>query len=209
MATVDVLNWKKEKVGSVDLKDEVFGAELRNDLLHLVVRWQLAKRRQGTHQVKTRSTINGTGKKPFKQKGTGNARQGNRRSPLLEGGSVIHGPSPRDYSFKLTKKTRQAGLRVALSHLLREGRLMVVDSIESADGKTKDMMQKFNGLGLNKAVIVSSESEEKVSRATRNLKTFRYYGVEGLNVYDLLKYDTAVITKDSLAKIEQKCGVDA
>ena len=206
MATVDVLSWEKKKVGSVELDATVFDIPVREEILQTVVRWQLACRRRGTHKAKTRAEVSGGGKKPFKQKGTGNARQGSSRSPLMPGGGITFGPVPRDYSYVLPKKVRRLGLRTALAKLKKEGRLFVVDSMASSDGKTKDIASKLKSFGLKKAVLIDAAINDKFDRASRNLAKFRYYGVEGLNVYDLLKYDTAVITKASVEKIVERCG---
>ncbi|NJL25200.1 MAG: 50S ribosomal protein L4 [Calothrix sp. SM1_5_4] len=206
MATVDILGWDKKKVGSVELDASVFEIPVKKEILQTVVRWQLACRRQGTHKAKTRAEVSGGGKKPFKQKGTGNARQGSSRSPLMPGGGITFGPVPRDYSYVLPKKVRRLGLRTALSHLKKEGRLFVVDSMDSADAKTKGIAGKLKGFGLEKAVLIDAVADEKFTRASRNLAKYRYYGVEGMNVYDLLKYDAAIITKDSVAKIIERCG---
>jgi len=204
MATVNVLNWKKEKVGQVDLSPEVFEAEVRKDVLHTVVRWQLACRRQGTHMTKTKGLVSGGGKKPFKQKGTGNARQGSTRSPLMPGGGTTFGPEPRSYSYVLPKKVRRLGLTMALSHLHKEGRLFIVDQMKS-EGKTNELNKTLKKFGLKKAILVDSQLDDKFNRATRNLVSYKYYPVEGLNVFDLLKYDAAVITKESVAKIVDRC----
>jgi len=206
MATVDVLGWDKKKVGSVDLDASVFDVPVKEEILQTVVRWQLACRRQGTHKAKTRAEVSGGGKKPFKQKGTGNARQGSTRSPLMPGGGISFGPVPRDYSYVLPKKVRRLGLRTALSKLNKEGRLFVVDAMTSNDGKTKELASKLKKFGLEKAVLVDAAANAKFGRASRNLPKFRYYGVEGVNVYDLLKYDAAVITKESVAKLIERCG---
>jgi large subunit ribosomal protein L4 len=207
MAKVDILNWEKKAVGSVDLADNVFAIPVKKEILQTVVRWQLACRRQGTHKTKTRGEVSGGGKKPFKQKGTGNARQGSIRSPLMPGGGITFGPVPRDYSYTLPRKVRQLGLRTALSFLQAEGRLFVIDSLDSKEGRTKELGQRLEGFGLKKAVLIDSERNGLFERASRNLPKFRYYGVEGLNVYDLLKYDAAIITKSSLDKIQERCGV--
>lgn len=206
MATVDVLDFSKKKVGSVELNPEVFEQPVKKAVLHAIVKWQLACRRAGTHKVKTKAEVSGGGKKPFKQKGTGNARQGSSRSPLNEGGGVSFGPTPRDYSYTLPRKMKQAGLRSALSYLQAEGRILVVDKITSDEGKTKELMKSLANLGLQKAVLIDNEEQENVKRASRNLGKFRYYSTAGLNVYDLLKYDTAVISKDSLDAINARCG---
>jgi large subunit ribosomal protein L4 len=205
MATTSILNWDKKKVGEVELPAEVFGQELRKDLLHTVVRWQLASRRQGTAMTKTKGLVSGGGKKPFKQKGTGNARQGSSRSPLMPGGGTMFGPEPRDYSYALPKKMRQAGLRVALSYLQTNGKLFVVENMKS-EGKTAELSKRLQAFGLKKAVLIDGDADSKFDRASRNLPKFRYYSVDGLNVYDLLKYDTAVVTKASLDRILARCG---
>lgn len=207
MAKVEVLNWKKEKVGEVELRDEVFAKPLRKDLLQTVVKWQLACRRAGTASTKAKGLVNGGGKKPFKQKGTGNARQGSSRSPLMPGGGTIFGPTPRDYSYTLPKKVKQAGLKTALSYLLANDKLFVVEDMKS-EGKTKELAERLKAFGLNKAVIVDADKNEQMGRAARNLKTARFLETEGLNVYDLLKYDAAIISKDSLSKIDARCGVN-
>lgn len=208
MATVNVLNWKKEKVGTVDLAADVFEREVKQEILHEVVKWQLASRRQGTSMTKTKGLVSGGGKKPFKQKGTGNARQGSTRSPLMPGGGTTFGPQPRSYAYVLPKKVRRIGLSMALSHLVKEGRLFIVDSLNS-EGKTNELGRRLKGFGLSKAVLVDAESNEIFKRASRNLETFKYYPVEGLNVFDLLKYDAAVITKESVAKIVDRCSLQA
>lgn len=205
MSTVDVLSWDKKKVGSVELDASVFDVKVRPEILQTVVRWQLACRRRGTHKAKTRAEVSGGGKKPFKQKGTGNARQGSTRSPLMPGGGITFGPVPRDYSYVLPKKVRRLGLRTALSQLKKEGRLFVVDSMAS-EGKTKEIASRLKTFGLDKAVMIDSAANDQFERAARNLAKFRYYGVEGMNVYDLLKYNNVIVTKASLAKIVERCG---
>ncbi len=206
MATVDVLGWDKKKVGSVDLDASVFEIPVKKEILQTVVRWQLACRRAGTHKSKTRAEVSGGGKKPFKQKGTGNARQGSTRSPLMPGGGITFGPVPRDYSYVLPKKVKRLGLRTALSFLKKEGRLFVVDAMTSSEGKTKDLASSLKKFGVEKAVLIDSKADAKFGRASRNLAKYRYYGVEGLNVYDLLKYDNVLLTKASVATIVEKLG---
>lgn len=207
MASVEVLNWEKKKVGQVDLNPAVFEKEPRTDIMHTVVRWQLACRRKGTHKAKTRAEVRGGGSKPFRQKGTGNARQGSIRSPLMEAGGVIFPPKPRDYSYTLPKKTRQAGLRSALAYLFKQGRLFVVDSMGSPEGKTKELASRLNGFGVNKAVLVGAEVDEKFSRAAQNLPSYVYYEAQAANVYDLLKYDAVIMTEEALKQLEARCGV--
>jgi len=206
MSTVDVLGWDKKKVGSVDLDAKVFDITVKKEILQTVVRWQLACRRQGTHKAKTRGEVSGGGKKPFKQKGTGNARQGSIRSPLMPGGGIAFGPEPRDYSYVLPKKVRRLGLRTALSFLNKEGRLFVVDAMTSAEGKTKDLAKKLENFGLKKAILIDASTDANFNRASRNLPKFRYMGVEGMNVYDLLKYDNLIISKSSIDAIIERCS---
>ncbi len=208
MATIDILDWNKKKVGSTTLNADVFEAPVRKEVLHTMVRWQLACRRQGTHKAKTRGEVSGTGKKPYKQKGTGNARRGTEKSPLISGGGATFAPRPRDYSYSLNKKLKQMGLKSALSYLVKEGRFHVVKDMTSADGKTKEIVSRLKGFGAEKAVLIGS-SEDNFKRATSNLKNFCYYPAEGLNVYDLLKFNTAIVTEESLKKIENRCGVES
>ena len=205
MANVAVYNWNKEKVSEIDLSSEVFEAPVRKDLMHTVVKWQLAKRRQGTHATKTRGMVSGGGKKPFKQKGTGNARQGSSRSPLHPGGGTTFGPQPRDYEYNLPKKVKKAALKSALSYLVQQERFLVVDDFDSKDGKTKDMSAKLKNLGANKAVLLDAELNPMVRRATSNMPKFIYNSAEGINVYDLLKYDMAIVSKSSIEKIVARC----
>jgi large subunit ribosomal protein L4 len=207
MAKASVLNWDKKSVGEIELPASVFEQPLRKDLLHTVVRWQLACRRQGTSMTKTKGLVSGGGKKPFKRKGTGNARQGSTRSPLNPGGGTMFGPQPRDYSYKLPRKVKQAGLRTALSYLQSSGKFFVVDDMTSK-GKTGELVKRLKSFGLEKAVLIDAAADASFDRASRNLKTFRYYSVDGLNVFDLLKYDAAVVTKSSLERILTRCGVD-
>lgn len=209
MATVDVISWEKKKVGSVDLSPEVFEQPVKKAVMHAVVKWQLACRRAGTHKTLKKGEVSGGGKKPFKQKGTGNARQGSSRSIMNPGGGVAFGPTPRDYSYTLPKKMKQAGLKSALSYLHSAGKLLVVDSFTSTEGKTKEFATRLKNLGVEKAVLIDASEQTPVRQAARNLAAYRYYGPEGLNVYDLLKYDTAIISKDSLSAIEARCGKGA
>lgn len=207
MSTVNVLNWKKEKVGTVDLDADVFNVEVKKDLLQTVVHWQLACRRQGTHMVKSRSFVSGGGKKPFKQKGTGNARQGSNRSPLMPGGAKVFGPVPKSYEYSLPKKMRKLGLMMALSHLNKEGKLFIVSDMKS-EGKTGEMSKRLEGFGLSKAVLVDATLDSKFKRATGNLPKFKYQPAEGINVFDLLKYDAAVLSLESVAKIVERVKAD-
>ena len=207
MAVVNVLNQKKEKVGTVDLAANIFEAPVKKEVLHTVVQWQLASRRQGTAMTKTKGLVSGGGKKPFKQKGTGNARQGSSRSPLMPGGGTMFGPQPRSYAFMLPKKVRRLGLSMALSHLQKEGKLFIVDSMKS-EGKANELNKRLKAFGVNKAVLIDAQLDELFGRAAANLQGFKYFPVEGMNVFDLLKYDAAIITKDSVAKIVDRCSLE-
>ncbi len=203
--STQILNWKKDKVGTVTLPADVFEVPIREDLLHMAVRWQLAKRRQGTHMTKTKGLVSGGGRKPFKQKGTGNARQGSNRSPLMPGGGTTFGPEPRSYEFAMPKKVRRLVLSMALSHLNKEGRLIVIDDLTSKAGKTKEYAANLKSLGVEKAVLISSAQDEMVKRATKNLAKYKHFPVSGANVFDLLKYDALVISKDAIEPLVQRC----
>lgn len=202
MSTV-VYNWKKEKVGTIELDPAVFAVTPKIEILHEVVRWQLASRRQGTHMVKTRSLVSGGGKKPFKQKGTGNARQGSTRSPLMPGGAKLFGPVPRDYSYALPKKVRRLALKMALSQLNQSGKLFIVEDLKS-EGKTNELAKRLKTFGLNKSILIDATADAKVVRAARNLPKHKFVAVEGVNVFDLLKYDAAVLTKESVAQLVKR-----
>lgn len=207
MLVQDVLNWKKEKVGKIELDPKIFGREVSSEILHEVVRWQLASRRQGTHMTKTKGLVSGGGKKPFKQKGTGGARQGSNRSILMPGGGTAFGPQPRSYAYALPKKVRKVALSTALSYLVKEGKLMVLKDIDST-GKTKDIHTKLTGLGVQKAFVVDDVAKDLVARASKNLKKFKYVSVAGLNVYDLLKYDSLVVSESAVSKIAARCSLE-
>ena len=200
----NILNWKKEKVGTLALEKDVFEVEVKKDILQSVVHWQLASRRQGTAMTKTRAHVSGGGKKPFKQKGTGNARQGSTRSPLMPGGAKLFGPVPRSYAYALPKKVRRLALKMALSHLNKEGRLFIVESMKS-EGKTAELAKRLKGFGLSKAILVDTGVDANFKRASGNLDQYKYQPVEGINVFDLLKYDAAILTKESVAIIVERC----
>ena len=205
MVSVSVKDQNKKEVGSLEVPEEILKAKFRPDLLQSVVRWQLACRRAGTVATKTKGLVRGGGKKPFKQKGTGNARQGSNRSPLMPGGGTAFGPQPRDYSYTLPKKVREAGLRTALSYLNNEGRLWVIDKLDS-DGKTKALSAWLEKFGAARGVIVDDAQNEKLKRAARNLKQFKFVAVQGLNVFDLLKYDGCIMTKAALTQVVERLG---
>jgi len=203
---VPVLNWDKKEVGTVEFPKDILEAPVRKDLIQAVVKWQLASRRQGTHSTLTKGLVRGGGKKPFKQKGTGNARQGSIRSPLMPGGGIIFGPQPRDYSYALPKKLKQAGLKAALSYLFKEGKFFVVNDMTSKEGKTKELNSRLKDFGLQKALLVDADADPMFKRAARNLKNYRLRSAEGVNVFDLLMYDGAIITQSSIEKILSRCG---
>jgi large subunit ribosomal protein L4 len=205
MVSVPVVDLNKKETGSVELPEEVFKAEIRPDLMQTVVRWQLACRRQGTHATKTKGMVRGGGKKPFKQKGTGEARQGSNRSPLMPGGGTMFGPQPRDYSYTLPRQVKKAGIRVALSYLLSEGRLTVVDTLNS-DGKTKTLASALKKLGAEKAVVIDDVGNANLKRAARNLTNYKFLAVQGVNVFDLLKYDACVVTKAAVSQLVERLG---
>ena len=204
MATVDVINANNQTVSKEELNDSVFDAPANEAIVHQVVRKQLADRRTGTASCKNRALVRGTGKKPWRQKGTGRARSGSQQSPIWRGGGVVFGPSPRDYNFKLNRKVRKAALRSVLSEKLREGQFKVVDQIELPEIRTRAMVELLGGLGLNNVLIVIPERDEVIEKSARNIPSVKVIAVEGLNVYDVLLYDSILVTKASLPKIEQK-----
>ena len=194
-----------EEVGSVELSDAVFGVEVRGDILHRVVLWQLAKRRAGTHKVKTRAEITRTGAKMYKQKGTGRARHGSRRVNIFRGGGVAFGPQPRDHAIDLPKKVRALGLKCALSSKAAEGKLLVLDEVKLAEPKTKALVGALEKLGLGSALVVTgAEIERNFELATRNLPLVDVLPAQGINVYDILRRDTLVLTQDAVARIEER-----
>ena len=201
----DVINLDKKSVGSVELADAVFGAEVRADIMHRVVRWQLAKRQAGTHKAKVISEVSGTTKKPFAQKGTGGARQGSLRSAHMRGGGVIFGPVPRSHAFSLPKKIRALGLKSALSSKAKEGKLIVLDAVESKKGKTKDLAKSFKKLGWTSALIIDgAEVNDQFAKAARNLIGIDVLPTAGANVYDILRRDVLVLTKAAVEKLEER-----
>ena len=204
MATVDVLDKNRQKVDSVDLPDDIFNVEVRSDVLHQLVRWQLAKRRQGDASTKTRTEVRGGGRKPWRQKGTGRARVGTIRSPLWKGGGVAHGPKPRSYDFKVNKKVRALALKMALSDKLANERLMIVDSFDLPEIKTKLFSQVLGDLEVDKALVVIAEADEIMELSGRNVSGVKVIRPEGLNVYDLLKYDHLLMLKPSVDKVVER-----
>ena len=204
MLKADVVNWEGKKVSEIMLPEEIFGRALDKPLLHRVVCWQLARRRRGTHSVKTRAEVRGGGRKPFRQKGTGNARQGSIRSPLLRGGGVIHGPKPRNYGEALPQKIRTKALAHALSYIFQEKRLALVENMQSKDGKTKELALRLVRTGWKKALLVDAPLEEKFQRAVRNIQGFKLIPPEGVNVYDILKFDRMALTVRAFQALSEK-----
>lgn len=204
----EVLNWEGKKVSEVTVREALFKEKPDKSLLQSAVVWQLARRRAGSHKTKTRAEVRGGGRKPFRQKGTGNARQGSIRSPLLEGGGVAHGPRQRSYDWALPKKVRQKALRQALSYLFQEKRLFFVENMKSPEGKTKELSLRLKKMGLKKALLVDEKAEDKFKRACSNLRDFKFLVSEGLNVYDILKFNTLLLTPDLLETVYKKCGLN-
>ncbi len=194
-----------QEVGSIELADDVFGLPIRADILARMVAWQLAKRRAGTHKTKGISEIQGTTKKPYRQKGTGRARQGSLRSPQFRGGAVIFGPVVRSHAFDLQKKVRRLALKTALSAKQAEGKLVVLDRAQLADAKTKALAQRFKALGWESVLIIDGPTlDERFARAARNLPKVDVLPQQGANVYDILRRDTLVLTRDAVQHLEAR-----
>jgi large subunit ribosomal protein L4 len=208
MALIDVVNQKGEKVDSVELDETIFNSEIRENLVQNVVVWQLAKRRAGTASTKTRSEVRGGGKKPWRQKGTGRARAGTNRSPIWTGGGTIFGPKPRSYEFSLNKKARKAALRSVLTSKLKDNHLTVVDKIEIEAPKTKLFFETMKALGLEngKTLFVVPEKDELLSRSSRNLYNVLVLPTEGMNVYDLLRFENLVLLQGAIPTIHERLG---
>ncbi|MGA8402450.1 MAG: 50S ribosomal protein L4 [Stellaceae bacterium] len=199
-----VRNLDNKEVGDIDLADEVFGLPVRGDILARVVNWQLAKRRAGTHKTKGISDISGTTKKPYKQKGTGRARQGSLRSPQFRGGAVIFGPVVRSHEFGLQKKVRKLGLKTALSAKQAEGKLVVIDAASVAEAKTKALRSQFATLGWESVLIIDGAVDEGFAKAARNLPKVDVLPSVGANVYDILRRDTLVLTRAAVEQLEAR-----
>lgn len=201
MATLPLYNLNREQVGSIDVEDEIFGAEVNRHLFYEVVKWQLARRRSGTAHTKGRAQVRGGGKKPYKQKGTGNARQGSRRAPNHVGGGVVHGPKPRSYAYAINKKVRRGALRSALSLRVQEGRLIVVSDLGLGEVKTKKAALVFEKLANQHALVIDNGNHE-LELSIRNLPRVKLLAAEGLNVFDILKYPNLVVTEPMIRHIE-------
>ena len=203
MANVSVYNMEGKEVGTIELSDAVFGVQVNEHLVHMAVVQQLANNRQGTQKAKTRSEVSGGGRKPWRQKGTGHARQGSTRAPQWTGGGVVFAPVPRDYSFKLNKKEKRAALKSALTSRVQDGKLIVVDELKFDEIKTKKFKAVMDNLKFSKALVVLADNDENVVMSARNIPAVKTAQVNTMNVYDILKGDTLVLTKDAVAKIEE------
>ena len=202
---MDVIKLDASPAGSIELDESVFGLEPRADILHRVVRWQLARRRAGTHKVKGRSEVAGSTAKIYKQKGTGRARHGSKRGTTFRGGGIIFGPTPRDHGFALPKKIRKLGLRTALSSKAKDGKLILIDAAQLGEPKTKVLRRSLEGLGLCSVLfVVAGEAERNFALASRNLPLVDVLSQEGANVYDILRHDTLVLTQDAVRLLEER-----
>ena len=203
MANVSVYNIEGKEVGTIDLNDAVFGVEVNEHLLHMAVVNQLANKRQGTQKAKTRSEVSGGGRKPWRQKGTGHARQGSTRSPQWTGGGVVFAPTPRDYSFKLNKKEKRAALKSALTTRVLENKFIVLDEMNFGEIKTKNFQNMLNNLEVSKALVGLEDGNTNAALSARNIANVKTAWTNTINVYDILKYNTVIVTKAVVATIEE------
>ena len=203
MANVSVYNMEGKEVGTIELNDAVFGVEVNEHLVHMAVVAQLAHKRQGTQKAKTRSEVSGGGRKPWRQKGTGHARQGSTRSPQWTGGGMVFAPTPRDYTITLNKKEKRAALKSALTSRVNENKFVVVDELKFDEIKTKKFAEVLKNLNLDKALVVLNENDEKVVMSAKNIPTVKTTQINTINVYDVLKYNTVVLTKAAAESIEE------
>jgi len=203
MATVPIKNMLGQTVGNIELSDDVFGIEVNKHAVHMMVLQHLANRRQGTKSTKTRAEVRGGGRKPWRQKGTGRARQGSIRAPHWTGGGVIFAPKPRDFSFKLNKKMRRLALKSVLTDKLQNEKLIVLDKLELPEVKTKGMVKIINDLSLEKALFVTDGTNKNLVLSARNLQGIKTAGVNTINVYDILHHDSLVVTKEAIEKIQE------
>ncbi len=203
MANVSVYNMEGNEVGNMELNDAVFGVEVNEHLVHMAVVAQLANKRQGTQKAKTRSEVSGGGRKPWRQKGTGHARQGSTRSPQWTGGGVVFAPTPRDYTITLNKKEKRAALKSALTSRVQENKFIVVDELKLDEIKTKKFQNVLNNLKVSKALVVVGDDSDNVVKSAKNIPAVKTAYVNTINVYDILKYNTVVATKTAVANIEE------
>ena len=203
MATVSVLNMQGNEVGTMDLNDAIFCVEVNEHLVHMAVVQQLANNRQGTQKAKTRSEVRGGGRKPWRQKGTGHARQGSIRAPQWTGGGVVFAPTPRDYSFKLNKKEKRAALKSALTSRVQENKFIVVDELKFDEIKTKKFAEVMKNLNVEKALVVLNDNDVNVVKSAANIPTIKTASTATINVFDILKYNTVVVTKAAVETIQE------
>ena len=203
MANVSVYNMEGKEVDKIDLNDAIFGVEVNEHLVHMAVVQQLANKRQGTQKAKTRSEVSGGGRKPWRQKGTGHARQGSTRAPQWTGGGMVFAPVPRDYSFKMNKKEKRLALKSAHTSRVQENKLIVVDELKFDEIRTKNFKKVMDNLQVTKGLVVLADNDEKVVMSARNLKGIKTTLTNTINVYDILKSGTLVLTKDAVRKIEE------
>ena len=203
MAKVSVYNIEGKEVDTIELNDAVFGVEVNEHLVHMAVVNQLANNRQGTQKAKTRSEVSGGGRKPWRQKGTGHARQGSTRAPQWTGGGVVFAPVPRDYEVKMNKKERRAALKSALTSKVQDNKLVVVDSLALAEVKTKEMQKVLTNLKAEKALVITADNDQNVVLSARNIADVETATPATINTYDVMKHNTGVVTKDAVASIEE------
>ena len=203
MANVSVYNIEGKEVGKIDLSDAVFGVEVNEHLVHMAVASQLANNRQGTQKAKTRSEVSGGGRKPWRQKGTGHARQGSTRAPQWTGGGAVFAPVPRDYSFKMNKREKRAALKSALTSRVEENKFIVIDEINFEEAKTKNFANILKNLDVSKALVVLEDDNKNAELSARNIADVKTAKTNTINVYDILKYNTVITTKAVVAKIEE------
>ena len=203
MANVSVYNMEGNEVGKIELNDAIFGVEVNEHLVHMAVVQQLANKRQGTQKAKTRSEVSGGGRKPWRQKGTGHARQGSIRAPQWTGGGVVFAPTPRDYSFKLNKKEKRAALKSALTSKVQENKFIVVDELKLDEVKTKKFAAVLGNLNVDKALVVLNDNDQNVVLSARNIPNVKTALTNTINVYDIMKYNTVIATKAAITTIEE------
>lgn len=203
MANVSVYNMEGKEVGTMELSDAVFGVDVNEHLVHMAVVAQLANKRQGTQKAKTRSEVSGGGRKPWRQKGTGHARQGSTRAPQWTGGGVVFAPTPRDYTIRLNRKEKRLALKSALTSRVQEQKFIVLDDLKFDEIKTKKMQAVLDALNVNKALVVLNENDQNVIKSARNIENVQTALTNTINVYDILKYNTVIVTKAAVATIEE------
>ena len=203
MANVSVYNMEGKEVGTMELNDAVFGVDVNEHLVHMAVIAQLANKRQGTQKAKTRSEVSGGGRKPWRQKGTGHARQGSTRAPQWTGGGVVFAPTPRDYTIRLNRKEKRLALKSALTSRVQEKKLIVLEDLKFDEIKTKKMQAVLEALNVSRALVILNENDQNVVKSARNIENVRTALTNTINVYDILKYNTVIVTKAAVATIEE------